>query len=368
MSERGPRRRSSTLVPILMVLAMVVVACGGDGTTETTETTGTTAAPAETTTTAPEETTTTGPAPIEEPVILRLSVETNVGDPLANLLTYFGDNLESELGDRIAVERFLGGALGDEIAQMELIRAGEVDVVPIGSDIVQLDSSFGIFDFPFLFPDRETVYRLLDGDVGQQLKDSLLESAGLVVLGFGENGFRQITNNVRPVVTPADLDGLKLRTPGSETRILAFTSLGAVPTPMDLGEVYLALDQGVLDGQENPMGVVQEFSFYEVQAYLSLSNHVYSPITLAINADTWDSLPDDVKTAVENAAAAAVAQSREEGQANDQNLAAELEAEGMEVNEIDIAAFQEAATPIWEELASVVGEEFAAAVIAEVTG
>jgi TRAP-type C4-dicarboxylate transport system substrate-binding protein len=285
-------------------------------------------------------------------VTLKLSVETNVGDPLANLLTYFADNLEAELGDEVVVERFLGGALGDEIAQMELIRAGEVDVVPIGSDIVQLESSFGIFDFPFLFPDRETVYGLLDGDVGQQLKDSLLESAGLVVLGFGENGFRQITNNVRPV----------------ETRILAFTRLGAVPTPMDLGEVYLALDQGVLDGQENPMGVVKEFSFFEVQTYLSLSNHVYSPITLTMNAEKWDSLPDNVKTAIESAAVAAVDQSREDGLANDQNLAAELEAEGMQVNEIDVTAFQEASVPIWDDLAAVVGEDFAAAVIAAVTG
>jgi len=364
MSRIGPQGRSSVLVPILMVLAIVVAACGGDAGTETT---GTTAAE-ETTTAAPETTTTTEAPPSEDPVTLKLSVETNEGDPLANLLIYFADNLEAELGDRVVVERFLGGALGDEIAQMELIRAGEVDVVPIGSDIVQLESSFGIFDFPFLFPDRETVYGLLDGDVGQQLKDSLLESAGLVVLGFGENGFRQITNNLRPVMVPADLEGLKLRTPGSETRILAFTRLGAVPTPMDLGEVYLALDQGVLDGQENPMGVVKEFSFFEVQTYLSLSNHVYSPITLTMNAEKWDALSDNVKTAIESAAVAAVAQSREDGLANDQNLAAELEAEGMQVNEIDVAAFQEAAVPIWDELAAVVGEDFAAAVIAAVTG
>jgi tripartite ATP-independent transporter DctP family solute receptor len=364
MSRKGPRGRSSALAPILLVLAMIAAACGGTGTTETTE------GPVDetTSTAAPEETTTTGTAPSEEQVALRFSVETNVGDPLANLLTYFADNLEAELGDRVAIERFMGGALGDEIAQMELIRAGEVDVVPIGSDVVQLDASFGIFDLPFLFPDRDTVYGLLDGEVGQTMKDSLLESAGLVVLGFGENGFRQITNNVRPIVVPADLEGLKLRTPGAETRILAFTSLGAVPTPMDLGEVYLALDQGVLDGQENPMGVVKEFSFFEVQQYLSLSNHVYSPITLAINADRWNSLPDDVKAAIEVAVAAAVEQSRADGLANDQNLAAELEGEGMEVNEIDVAAFQEAAVPIWDELAAVVGEEFAAEVIAAVGG
>jgi len=366
MSRKGLRGRSSAFRSFLLVVAMVAAACGG---TATTETTGTTEPPVdETTTTAAADETTTTEAPAEEPIALKLSVETNVGDPLANLLTYFADNLEAELGDRVAIERFLGGALGDEVAQMELIRAGEVDVVPIGSDIVQLDPSFGIFDLPFLFPDRDTVYGLLDGEVGQTMKDSLLESAGLVVLGFGENGFRQITNNVRPVVVPADLEGLKLRTPGAETRILAFTSLGAVPTPMDLGEVYLALDQGVLDGQENPMGVVKEFSFFEVQQYLSLSNHVYSPVTLAINAERWDSLPDDVKAGMETAAAAAVEQSRADGAANDENLAAELEGEGMEVNEIDVAAFQEAAAPIWDELATVVGEEFTAEVIASLGG
>jgi len=294
-------RDRSIGVSLLLALVLIVAACGGDDTTATTA----------------SETPTTEAEPAEEAITLKLSVETNIGDPLANLLTNFADNLEAEMGDRVVVERFLGGALGDEGAQMELIRAREVDVVPIGSDVVQLEASFGIFDFPFLFPDRETVYRLLDGEVGQQMADALFDSVGLVVLGYGELGFRQITNNVRPIVTPADLEGLKLRTPGSETRILAFEMLGAVPTPMDLGEVYLALDQGVLDGQENPVGVVEEFSFFEVQDFLSLSNHVYTPITLAINGETWAELPDDVKAAIERAAAAAVEVSREEGLAND---------------------------------------------------
>lgn len=349
----------------LSLLAALVVACGSGGATTTTSASEPTdTAPAssppadETTTTAGEATPTTEAAGDSEVIELSFSVETPEGDPLANLLIYFADNLEAELGDRVSIQRHLGGELGDEIAQMELIRAGQVDVVSIGSDIVQLDPSFGIFDLPFLFPDRDTVYETLDGEIGQVLKDSLVETSNLVVLGFGENGFRQITNNVRPINVPDDLNGLKLRTPGSETRITAFQALGAVPTPMDLGEVYLALDQGVLDGQENPLGVVQEFSFYEVQDYLSLSNHVYSPITLAINADRWNELPDDVKAAMETAAAAAVEQSRADGQANDENLVAEMEGHGMEVNEIDVAAFQAAAAPIWAQLAPVVGEEF----------
>jgi TRAP-type transport system periplasmic protein len=182
------------------------------------------------------------------------------------------------------------------------------------------------------------------------------------VLGFGEIGFRNITNNVRPVVTPADLEGLKLRTPGSKTRILAFEMLGATPVTMNIGELYLALQQGTVDGQENPLANIKAFSWHEVQKYLSLSSHVYTPVTLVMNGQRWDSLSDEQKAAVESAARKAVEHSRQFGADADATLLDEL-GQHMEVNEIDLAAFQEASKPIWDEIAPVAGEEFAQAVI-----
>jgi TRAP-type transport system periplasmic protein len=293
---------------------------------------------------------------------LKMSVESAPGAATQVMLAAFRDALQAELGDAVAIEYFDGGTLGDEIVHMEMVRTGQLDVIPIGSDAVQLDAKWAIFDMPFLIPDREVASRILDGEIGRQLAASMRESADLQVLGFGEIGFRNITNNVRPVVTPADLQGLKLRTPGSKTRILAFEMLGATPVTMNIGELYLALQQGTVDGQENPLANIKAFSWHEVQDYLSLSSHVYTPITLVMNGARWDALSDEHKAAVERAARTAVQQSRAFGANADATLLDEL-SQSMQVNEIDLDAFQKAAKPIWDEIAPVAGEEFTAQVV-----
>ncbi|WP_075222519.1 TRAP transporter substrate-binding protein [Acuticoccus yangtzensis] len=289
---------------------------------------------------------------------LRLSVETPEGEPLNYMLRAFAAALEETSPGAFEVEIFDGGVLGDEIAQMELVRAGQVDVVPMGSDVVEIDNHFALFDAPFFFADAATARTALDGELGDMFAESLEERTGLKLLAFGELGFRMITNNVRPVVVPADLDGLKLRTPGSSTRIMAFETLGAAPTPMNLGEAYLAMQQGVLDGQENPFGTIREMSFHEVQKYLSLSRHVYTPITLVMNARTFDGLSAEEQEAVMAAAAMAREASRAQSDENTANLLGEFEAAGMEVNEIDLAAFKEATPPIYEEIGTIVGPDF----------
>jgi tripartite ATP-independent transporter DctP family solute receptor len=306
-------------------------------------------------------------ATAQEPLKVRMSVESAPGSATQTMLAAFRDALADELGDAVEIEYFDSGTLGDEIVHMEQVRTGQLDVIPIGSDAVQLDSKWAVFDMPFLFPDRATASRVLDGEIGQQLADSMRESAGLHVLGFGEIGFRNITNNVRPVVVPADLEGLKLRTPGSKTRIMAFEMLGATPVTMNIGELYLALQQGTVDGQENPLANIKAFSWNEVQKYLSLSHHVYTPITLVMNGARWDGLSDDQKAAVERAAATAVEASRQYGANADATLL-EVLSKDMAVNEIDIAAFQAASEPIWKEIAPIAGEDFTAAVIEQVKG
>jgi tripartite ATP-independent transporter DctP family solute receptor len=293
---------------------------------------------------------------------VKMSVESAPGAATQVMLAAFRDALQEELGDAVAIEYFDGGTLGDEIVHMEMVRAGQLDVIPIGSDAVQLDAKWAVFDMPFLIPDRDTASRILDGQIGQELTASMRESADLQVLGFGEIGFRNITNNVRPVVTPEDLQGLKLRTPGSKTRILAFQKLGATPVTMNIGELYLALQQGTVDGQENPLGNIKAFSWNEVQKYLSLSNHVYTPITLVMNGARWDALSDEQKAAFQRAAQKAVAHSREYGANNDATLLDEL-SQDMEVNEIDIEAFQEESKAIWDEIAPIAGEEFTRKVV-----
>lgn len=278
----------------------------------------------------------------------------------------FADNLEAELGDAVAYELFHTGALGNEEVHMQMIRTGQIDVYPMGSDAVSLDPKWAIFDMPFLFADRETVARLLDGEIGEELRASMRESANLEVLAFGELGFRHITNNVRPIVKPEDLEGVQIRVPGSEPRILAFSTFGAQPITMNFGELYLALQQGTVDGQENPLAAVQSRSFHEVQDYLSLSGHVYSPVTLVMNGANYDALTDDQKAAVKRAAQEAAEHTRRLGTEADATLLEELGVQ-MEVNEIDLAAFKEAAVPIWEQVGAMAGGDFAAKVVEATT-
>ncbi|NNK79495.1 MAG: TRAP transporter substrate-binding protein [Litoreibacter sp.] len=297
---------------------------------------------------------------------LRLSVESTPGASTQQMLAAFRDALKEEMGDGVNIDYFDSGTLGDEIVHMQQVRTGQLDVIPIGSDAVQLDSKFAVFDIPFLFSDRDQVASVLDGDMGEELDKSFQENAGLKILGFGEIGFRNITNNVRPIVTPADLKGVKLRTPGSKTRIMSFQMLGASPIKMNIGEVYLAMEQGVIDGQENPFGNIAKWSWDEVQKYISKSKHVYTPITFVMNLNRYNSLTDAQREAVHKAARTAVLSSRQYGADNDANLEAVIRERSPDVqfNDIDSASFQAVAKEIGAEIGKIAGEDFTAKFLA----
>ena len=301
-----------------------------------------------------------------EPLKLRLSVESTPGASTQYMLASFRDALKAEMGDDVAIEFFDSGTLGDEIVHMQQVRTGQLDVIPIGSDAVQLDSKFAVFDIPFLFGSREQASALLDGPIGAELDKSFQENAGLKVLGFGEIGFRHITNNIRPIVKPEDLKGIKLRTPGSKTRILSFEMLGATPIKMNVGDIYLALQQGVIDGQENPFGNIRKWSWFEVQKYISVSRHVYTPITFVMNLERYNSLTPEQKAKVDAAARTAVAKSRQYGADNDTNLEKEIRdlAPNVQFNDIDQAAFSAAAIPIAEKIGEIAGKDFTAKFVA----
>lgn len=289
---------------------------------------------------------------------LRLAVETTGRDPTNVMLSTFRDELQKSAGDEVAIDYFEGGALGDENALAELIRAGQVEVISMGSDIVALDSKFAVFDMPFLLKDKATARAAMDGELGEALAKSLRETVDLQVVGYGELGFRVISNNVRPITKPEDLQGLKLRTPSNEGRILAFKALGAAPTPMPLGEAYVGLRQGAIDGQENPLSVIKEFSLFEVQKYISITNHVYTPITLVMNGRAWDALAPEMQEKLKDAASKAGEVTRALSDESDAALVGEFKAAGVAVNEIDPAPFQAAAAPIADKIAGVVTPEF----------
>ncbi|MCX8279715.1 TRAP transporter substrate-binding protein [Phyllobacterium sp. 0TCS1.6C] len=294
---------------------------------------------------------------------MRLAVETTSGDPTNVMLAAFRDELKNTTGDAFAIEFADGGSLGDENALAELIRAGAVEVIPLGSDgVAALDAKFSIFDTPFLFSGKEQARAMLDGELGQIMAASLKEKANLEVLAFGELGVRVVSNSKRAINTPADLGGLKIRTPNSPTRIMAFETLGASPTTLALGDVYMGLKQGVIDGQENPLSVIKEFSLFETQPHISLTNHIYTPITLVMNGAAFAALSDDLKAKVKAAAKVGVEKTRVLSDESDATLVAEFEKAGVTITRPDIAAFQSAAAPVRSKIAEVVTPEFMAKV------
>ncbi len=191
----------------------------------------------------------------------------------------FTRRLQERLGDGVEVEYYDSGQLGDERQLVQRLRMGTVDLAAISSIMSSIAPEFALFDLPFLVKNRDHLKRIDSEIVMTDLAANAAEQ-GLKIVSTWENGFRHITNNNHPIVTPSDMEGMRIRTPQSEWRTSMFSAWGANPTPMAFSEVFVGLQTGVIDGQENPLTNIYGARFQEVQNYLSLSSHVYSPIWL----------------------------------------------------------------------------------------
>ena len=264
----------------------------------------------------------------------------------------FARRANEKLGDQAQVVVYGSSQLGTDQNMLQRLRLGTMDLSLPSTVMSSTVPIFGLFEMPYLVQDREHMARIAEEIVMPEMAPAA-EEAGFKILGVWENGFRHITNNVRPIVTPEDLQGVKLRTPSGEWRVRMFESYGANPSPLAFSEVFVALQTGVMDGQENPYAQIYPARFYEVQEYLSNSSHVYTPAYL-VAGRTWDSLDPEVQQILEETA--------QEMQPVVYEIAAELEAEllqnlkdeGMEVNDVDQQAFIEASHPIYEEFGEAV--------------
>jgi len=263
----------------------------------------------------------------------------------------FAEDLGAKLGDAHTVEFYADGQLGDEKELIQKLRLGTVQFTLVSSIMTNVAPEFALFDMPFLVQDRAHL-KAIDTEIVQKDLAPKAEEAGLKVLSTWENGFRQITNNTRAINTPADLEGLKIRTPSSEWRVSMFKEWGANPTPMAFSEVFVALQTGTMDGQENPLTNITGANFQEVQKYLSLTGHVYSPTYLTTGLGTWDGLPDDVKEAALSVSASVQDWSFSQGETADNELVDKVKAAGVEVNQADKKAFIEASAPVYAAFAS----------------
>jgi tripartite ATP-independent transporter DctP family solute receptor len=272
----------------------------------------------------------------------------------------FKQILEARLPGRVEVRIFGSAQLGEDKEMLEGLRLSTLEMHVPSSVLHSIEPMFGLFDLPFLIEDRSQVERIVEGPLGEKLKDALRDH-DLVLLGFWENGFRMITNNVRPVVRPGDLKGIRLRTPKDPERMKLFAAFGATPTAMSFGEVFSALKQGVIDGQENPLSQIVPGRFYEVQRFLSLSKHVYSPAYPVMSRSYFEALDFDLRLAILESAGEVGRFHRELGEREDERFRKILE-EKMTVTEIDRAAFAVAAEPLYRDFEEKFGREMVDAV------
>lgn len=277
-----------------------------------------------------------------------------------SLTNVFKPKIEKESNGRIEVQLYPNAQLGGDREMIESIQMGTLTMaLPATSALAGFEKKFQVLDLPFLFKDKATGYRALDGDLGKAL-DGLLPKHGLVNLGYCENGFRHITNNRGPIMKPDDLKGLKLRTMENPMHIAFFKLLGANPTPMSYGEVYTALQQGTIDGQENPIAIVSDGKFYEVQKFYSLTGHVFSVIMMLANQDFMDKLPEDLRKIVGDAATEFLLSDRKLVDSEEETLLKAMEAKGLKVNGLtpeQKQLFIDATLPVYDQFKDVLGEE-----------
>jgi len=321
-------------------------------------------APAQTTAPAP------APAPAPEKTVWRIGGFFHDQHHLTRGLYVFEQELEKRVGDRIDVQIFPNMQLGGGREMVEGVQLGTIHAAEASLAWVSaFDSSFLALNLPYLFLTREIAFEFLDGPIGTEMAKNL-EKSGIKILGYFENGVRHVTNNVRPVRTPADLRGLKIRTMDNPVHLAAFRNMGANPTPMAFGEVFTALQQGAIDGQENPFANIAAMKFDEVQKYMSTTGHFYDVTGFMMNLDLYNGLPGDIRKAVDEAAAAAVKAQRQFAAEDDVRFQKEFMAKGkmtiIELTNEQRLVFREAAKKTYEEMADRIGKDMLQRIRAEV--
>lgn len=265
--------------------------------------------------------------------------------------TKFEEVVKTETGDDFEIKHFPSSGLGGEREVIEGLQIGTVEATIVSSGtLANFVPDTGVFDIPFLFRDLDHARAVLDGPIGQEIL-AKFDDVGMHGLAWGEQGFRHITNNRNAIETPEDVAGLKVRTMENPVHLAAFNAMGAAPTPMAWPEVISSLQQGVIDGQENPLSVIVSVKLNEVQKYLTLSGHVYSPAVLLVSKPFWEGLSDEQKAAFETAATEAVAAMRGYVDNVETTGVETLKERGMEVNALSAeqkAAFQASIASAYE--------------------
>ena len=280
--------------------------------------------------------------------VLKLGYATAASSHYGVGSTVFCDDIEKGTQGRYKCQQFPAGSLGGEREMIEAVQLGTLDIVntstgPVGNFVPEVK----IVDIPFLFRDYDHARKVMDGPIGQDILTKF-PSKGLIALSWTENGFRHMTNSKRPIIKPADASGLKMRTMENKVHMDGYKTFGIQPTPMAFPEVFGALQQGTVDGQENPIPVILASKFSQVQKHLSLTGHVYSPGLLITSPRLMNKLSDADKKVFYDAAQKAKVAQRKKVNDDENNGIAQLEKDGMSVvRKVDGQAFRDALVPAY---------------------
>jgi TRAP-type transport system periplasmic protein len=281
-------------------------------------------------------------------ITLRLGHVGFPGSLFAITTDEYAKRVNDALKGKVEIKVFHSSQLGSDEQMMRGVKIGAPEMFLPSTVMSTTEEKFGVFEMPYIIVNRAHMKKVTENPQVQKLLFQGLPSKGVRVLGVWENGFRHITNNVRPIVKPEDLKGIKLRVPGGVWRVKMFKQYGANPSPMPLAEVYSALQSGVMDAQENPFPQIASAKFQEVQKFLSLSGHVYTPAYLVVGEESWTKLPKDAQNTLSKIAWEMGDFARSEGERLDKELMGKL-APPMKANEVDKDAFIKGSVTIYDE-------------------
>jgi len=297
-------------------------------------------------------------APALAQTTLKMNISISQNSHYGVAVDTFAREVEARTGGRYKIQNFYSGALGAERESIEALQLGTLDLTMTSTGPVpNFVPEVAILDIPFLMRDYPHARAVLDGPIGQEMLTKF-PAKGIVALAWGENGFRHMTNSKRPLNGPDDLKGLKMRTMENPVHIQAYKQFGIIPTPMAFTEVFTALQQGTVDGQENPLSVISAAKFDQVQKYMTLTGHVYSPALILMSKAVWDKLAPADKDAFMAAAKEAVKANRARIDEDERRAVADLRAKGMIIIEnVDKAKYQAMLAPTFVEFGKKFGQD-----------
>jgi len=297
-------------------------------------------------------------ASAEDSIVLKLGFSTNEEDPRAIAASQFAAEVADKTGGAVTVELYPSGQLGGDADLINSIAldSGTVDIIITdASNFATYEPKMGISALPFQFADFDEAWAFMDSDVEAAAEASLVDM-NMRVLTHYCNGFRCVTNSKGPVNTPDDMKGMLIRTPENPVIMATMSALGANPQPLSFSELYQALQQGTYDAQENPIPVIYNNHLYEVQAYLSVTNHIYSGMCFTIAESTWNKLSADQQAIVQAAATASAVTDRDMNKQQTTDLVSKLEEAGMQINYPELAPFAAATASVLTDNAATYGD------------